>query len=116
METKLVRNLKEIDKTTFTYYMNKIIERYQLNEEIYDTMYNLTGGFEGQIGNALDLRPMIELLAAFVEDTNDTIGYFIYECDCGRDGANKIEVDGEYVPFETIDDLWEQLMREKETQ
>ena len=111
---QIIRELKPIDKATFTYYMEKIIERFKLNEEIYSAIYSLTGGSDGKIGAALDVQLLVDMLANMVEDTGYTINYFIYDCNCGEDGANKIEVDGEYIPFETIEDLWNELIRQKE--
>lgn len=57
---------------------------------------------------------LLDLLKRTTNDNNDTIGYWLYDCDCGKCGENQVQINGKYVPFTTIKDLWNVLNYEGE--
>ena len=100
-----------LDKDTFIKYMNEIIKQHDAIEELYeclDKSFGATG--EGLISNIMSVSLPIKILTDVMNDTNGWIEYFIYECDCGRDGENMIwEGEDKPVPFYTVEDLWNVL-------
>lgn len=98
------------DKDTFIKYMNEIIKQYDTIDELYDDFTRLFGNFDGVVSEAMTVSLPIKILAEAMEDTDEWIDYFVYECDCGRSGRTRVNNDsGEFVPFETVEDLWNVL-------
>ena len=99
-----------LDKETFVKYMDKIIKQYDLIDELYEEFDRLFGCFEGLASEAMSVSLPIEILTKAMEDTDEWIGYFVYECDCGRSGRMRVQNNSdEYIPFETVEDLWNVL-------
>lgn len=98
------------DKETFTKYMNEIIKQYDAIDELYDDFTHLFGNFDGMVSDVMTVSLPIKILAEAMNDTDEWIDYFVYECDCGRTGRMRVQNDSnEYIPFETVEDLWNVL-------
>ena len=100
-------NYEEFEKA-----INSIIEQ----DKYIDLLYDVTKGglnlWENEKMATSDC--LWHLLEYLTNDKEGWIGYWLYECDYGQDGENKIKEDGKYVPFTTIEDLWNVLVsREK---
>ena len=99
-----------LEKETFTKYMNEIIKQYDTIDELYDDFTRLFGNFEGIVSEVMSVSLPINILSEAMEDTDQWIEYFVYECDCGRTGRMRVQNEsGDYIPFETVEDLWKVL-------
>ena len=73
-----------LDKETFVNCLNKIMKQYDAINELYDDFTRLFGNFEGMVSEVVSVDLPIKILAEAVDDKDEWIEYFIYECDCGR--------------------------------
>lgn len=101
-----------LDKDTFINHMNEIIEQYDTIEELDKCFYDMFGGSKGKISEIMSVSLPIKILADAMNDSDDWIDYYVYECDCGRT-IREILIDDEKVKFETVEDLWNILNNHK---
>lgn len=99
-----------LDKDTFIRYMNEITDQYYVIEELYESIDKIFGISDGIISQVMSVSLPVKILADAMNDTNGWIEYYIYECDCGRNGKDMIwENEDKPVPFCTVEDLWNVL-------
>ena len=91
-----------LDKNTFIERMEKL----KTESENINKLYNagVTIDFLTEYDNAIDIA--FRCLEELMEDESSTIFYYVYECDWGKEGENKIFIDDEPIPFTTFDDLY----------
>jgi len=95
---------------TITYkQFEKCIKAIILENDYIHTLYNLSDGainlWENEkikCSNAL-YELLYDLLP---HEDYDKIGFWLYECDCGRKSRRVLKQDGKDIPFSTIKDLW----------
>ena len=91
-----------LDRKTFIERMEKL----KIESENINKLYNagVTIDFLMEYDNAIDIA--FRCLEELMEDKSSTIFYYVYECDWGKEGENKIFVNNEPIPFTTFDDLY----------
>lgn len=91
-----------LDRNTFIERMEKL----KTESENINKLYNagVTIDFLTEYDNAIDIA--FCCLEELMEDDSSTIFFYVYECDWGREGENKIFINDESIPFTTLDDLY----------
>lgn len=104
-----------LDKDTFIKYMKEIIKQYDTIEELYECLDKFFGATcEGLISNIMSVWLPIRILTDAMNDTNEWIEYYIYECDCGR-SVGEVFIDDEEVKLETLEQLYDIITKSHET-
>lgn len=98
-------------KQDFCECMVLIKEQYDKCDKLNDSIYNLFGGGE-RLWNTLNVNTEIEILERAMDDTDEWIEYYIYDCNWGE-VDNDIRINGEPVAFKTYEDLYELIRRKK---
>lgn len=102
-------------KTKLTYEqfekcINSIIEQ----DDFTEFLHNATNGII-QLYECDKLSTSIQLLELIEELTNDKengyISFWLYECEHGRKGEDRVFINKLSVPFTTIRDLWNVLIK-----
>ena len=96
-------------KQNFCECMKLIKEQYDKCEKINDGIYSLFGGGD-KVWDTLNINTEIAILSKAMEDTDEWIEYYIYDCKWGNED-NDVRIDGEAVPFKTYEDLYEMIKR-----
>ena len=96
-------------KQNFCECMKLIKEQYDKCEKINDGIYSLFGGGD-KVQNTLNVNTEIAILSKAMEDTDEWIEYYIYDCKWGSKD-NDVSIDDKPVPFKTYDDLYEMIKR-----
>lgn len=75
-----------IAKEKFINCINRIIKQYDAIKELYNDFTRLFGNFEGDgtVSEVVSVDLPIKILTEAMDDKDEWIEYFIYECDCGR--------------------------------
>ena len=105
-----------MEKEEFMKYMKDIRNMYTFMDDLND-LFKRHDLRENQLFDYPILDVCIELLEKNLGLELDSAGYstlswYIYENEFGE-GNNKMWLDGEEIPIKTLDDLWEQILREK---
>jgi len=96
--------MKQLTYEIFEKCIQSIIDQDEYMGKLYDVGLDLYENNGMKTENCL-----LDLLEYLTNDNNDTISYWLYDCECGKCGENKIQINGRYVPFTTIKDLWNVL-------
>lgn len=73
-----------LTKEKFIEFINDIIKKYDATEEVWDEFQRLFGNFDGLAAECMGVDLPIKILSDLMDDKDEWIRYFIYECDCGR--------------------------------
>lgn len=103
-------------KEEFMKYMKDIENMYSFMGDL-DDLFKKYDMRDNQMFNYPLLDDCIELLEKLLGLETDSVGYttlswYIFENNFGK-GDNKMWLDEEEIPIKTLDDLWEQILREK---
>lgn len=98
-------------KKDFCECMGLIKNQYDKCEKINDGIYDLLGGGD-KLWDTLNVSTEVAILTKAMEDTEEWIDYYIYDCKWGEED-NNVSIDGKVVPFRTYEDLYEVIIREK---
>ncbi len=105
-----------LTKEKFIEFINDIIKQYDATEEVWDEFQRLFGNFDGLASECMGVDLPIKILSDIMNDWEEWIRYFIYECDCGR---NKKEIkwyDEEKTLFiETPEQLYNMIIKSHKT-
>ncbi len=96
-------------KQDFCECMSLIKEQYDRCDELNDGIYELFGGGD-KLWDALNINTEIKIMSKAMDDTNECIEYYIYDCNWGE-ANNDIRINGEPVAFKTFEDLYELIKR-----
>ena len=101
-----------LDKDTFIKYINEIIKQYDTTEEVWDEFQRLFGNFDGLAAECMGVDLPIKILSDLMDDKDEWIRYFIYECDCGREKKEIKWWDEERTEFiETPEQLYDAIIK-----
>lgn len=97
-----------ITKEKFIYYMDELIRKHKELNSLYDAVENITGAIPDTLIDTTNESLEIELLKELVEDKENWIDWFIFECDCGdnNDFAQVVDRNGKEIPVKNSKDLW----------
>ena len=98
-------------KQNFCECMSLIKEQYDKCDKFNNGIYELFGGGD-KLWNTLNVNTEIAILEKAMEDTEEWIEYYIYDCNWGEED-NNVSIDGKVVPFRTYENLYEVIRREK---
>lgn len=103
-------------KEEFMKYMKDIENMYSFMGDL-DDLFKKYDMRDNQMFNYPLLDDCIELLEKLLGLETDSVGYttlswYIFENNFGK-GDNKMWLGEEEIPIKTLDDLWEQILREK---
>ena len=95
-------------KEQFIKYMGIIHKRYDALEMLYYDLEKLTGVVCDRIINDTSIEIMVEMLAEWVGDTDGWLHGYVFEKERGnRYELDVTDKDGNILPSETYDDIWE---------
>ena len=99
-------------KKDFCECMEIIKKRDNACNQVLDKMYDLFGDTD-KMYDVLNVLPEIEILAIAMDDKNEWIDYYVYECNWnGKDRVK--DSDGNEIPLETYEDLYEMIKGDNE--
>lgn len=102
-------------KEQFIKLMTVIKERYYLLESIYDKLNGLFGDVSDGFIDNTSLFPLIKVIADIVGDGESWIEWYIYEKEWGtKEDLGVADGDGNVIPSETLEDLWELIQSSKD--
>lgn len=90
-----------LSRDTFKDRLSRIKEYFDFIDKLYDMGIRIEGQYSYDI-----IDTNIESLEELMKDESNTIFYYVYECNWGKEGENKILIDDEPIPFTTFDDLY----------
>ncbi len=106
-------NVKMV-KEQFIKLMTVIKERYYLLESIYDKLNGLFGDVSDRFIDSTSLFPIIKTISEIIGDDEDWIEWYVYEKEWGtKEDLGVADGDGNVVPSETLEDLWELIQGSK---
>lgn len=108
-----------LDKETFVNCINRIMKQYDAIKELYNDFTRLFGNFEGDgtVSEVVSVDLPIKILAEAVDDKDEWIEYFIYNCDCGRGKKEVKWWDEEETLFiETPEQLYDAIIKSHNSQ
>ena len=94
-----------MNKEQFIKIMDAIIKRYNTLNKLYDKTARLIGDCDRLI-EVTNLEPIIDAVADIVGDDGDWIYWYIIDNDCGKSDNSVFSKDGDRLPSETLEDLW----------
>lgn len=100
-------------KQDFCECMGLIREQYDLNQKMLKGLTVAYGSRTSEYANyniSSSITRMIEILTKAMDDTEEWIEYYIYDCEWGKYG--KVTVDDKEVPFTMYEDLYNVIKRE----
>lgn len=102
-------------KENFIKLMTVIKERYCSLESVYDKFNDLFGDVSDRFIANTSLFPIITIIAEIVGDNEGWIKWYIYEKEWGsKEDMEVADGNGNVVPSETLEDLWELIQGGKE--
>ena len=102
-------------KQNFCECMKLIKEQYDLNQKMLKGLGVAYGSRTSEYANyniSSSVTRMVKILTKAMDDTEEWIEYYIFDCEWGKYG--KVIIDDKTVLFETYDDLYNVIMREKD--
>ena len=97
-------------KQDFCECMELIKEQYDRCDKLNDDIYEIFGGGD-KLWDTLNVNTEIEILEKAMDDKDEWIEYYIYDCSWGS-VDNDVRINGEPVPFKTYEDLYDMIKRE----
>ena len=100
-------------KEQFIKYMGIIHKRYDALEMLYYDLEKLTGVVCDRIINDTSIEIMVDMLAEWVEDTDEWLRWYVFEKEWGnRYELDVTDEDGNVLPSATYDDIWELIFKD----
>lgn len=99
-------------KQDFCECMSLIKEQYERCDKLNDGIYELFGGGD-KLWGTLNVNTEVAILTKAMEDTEEWIDYFVYDCKWGE-VDNDIRINGEPVAFKTFENLYELIVDRKD--
>ena len=97
-----------MNKEQFIKLMTIIKERYYSLESIYDKLNELFGDVSDRFIDNTSLFPIIKTISEIISDDENWIEWYVYEKEWGtKEDVSVADGDGNVVPSETLEDLWE---------
>lgn len=104
-----------MNKEQFIKLMTVIKERYYSLESIYDKLNELFGDVSDRFIDSTSLFPIIKAISEIIGDDEDWIEWYVYEKEWGtKEDLGVADGDGNVVPSETLEDLWELIQSSKD--
>ena len=106
-----------IDKESFTRYINDLKGYVELEDGVRKLFLDYSRSSKDDASimfpSAL-FTDVLTLLESATGDVDGTVSYFVWDLNFGKDWKPGMitDKDGRDIPMGTIDDLWEELMRE----
>ena len=97
-------------KQDFCECMELIKEQYDRCDKLNDDIYEIFGGGD-KLWDTLNVNTEIEILEKAMDDKDEWIEYYIYDCSWGS-VDNDVRINGEPVPFKTYEDLYYMIKTE----
>ena len=101
-------------KQNFCECMKLIKEQYDLNQKMLKGLGVAYGSRTSEYANyniSSSVTRMVKILTKAMDDTEEWIEYYIYDCSWGS-VDNNVSINGEPVPFKTYEDLYELIKGE----
>lgn len=92
-----------LDRKTFIERMRSLKRESDNIHKLYNS--GVTIDFLTECDNAIDIA--FRCLEELMGDECSTIFFYVYECNWGKEGENKIFVNDKPIPFTTFDDLYD---------
>ena len=96
-------------KQDFCECMKLIKEQYDRCDKLNDDIYEIFGGGD-KLWDTLNVNTEIEILKKAMDDKDEWIEYYIYNCSWGS-VDNDVRINGESVPFRTYEDLYDMIKK-----
>ena len=96
-------------KQDFCECMKLIKEQYDRCYKLNDDIYGIFGGGD-KLWDTLNVNTEIEILEKAMNDKDEWIEYYIYDCNWGS-VDNNVRINGEPVTFKTYEDLYDMIAR-----
>ena len=96
-------------KQDFCECMKLIKEQYDRCDKLNDDIYNIFGGGD-KLWDTLNVNTEIAILEKAMDDKDEWIEYYIYDCSWGS-VDNDVRINDETVPFRMYDDLYDMIKR-----
>jgi hypothetical protein len=88
------------------------MKQYDAIDKLYNDFTRLFGNFDGAVSEVMSVDLPIKILAEVMDDKDEWIEYFIYECDCGREKKEIKWWDEEKTEFiETPEQLYDIIIK-----
>lgn len=102
-----------MDKEQFIKLMEAIKDRYYKLEQIYDNITSVFGSVGDSFIEDTVMSGIIDVVAEIVGDKDEWIWWYI-EKDWGNNSSlSAFDVDGNEIPSETLEDLWNLIQSSK---
>lgn len=101
-----------IDYLEFESYIKPIIEDMELFHRQAELLKQLYPSSHVIPESSSLIENYIRLLQKYINDDNDWIPYFVWECDCGKN-SSEVEIGNKKIRLKTIKDLYNVISQEQ---